>query len=258
MMLQGKTALVVGVANKNSIAWSITEALLREGAKVILTYQNERLERRVGGLAEECDPPLATIPMDATVAGEVDAAFARVAEITGGKLDMLVHSIAFARKEDLEGGVADTSAEGFKLAQEISAWTLLGLARAAKPLMEAAGGGSIITLSYYGAEKVMPNYNLMGICKASLEASVRYLAWELGPANIRVNAVSAGPIKTMAARGISGFGEILDVVAERAPLKRNVTVEEVGSAGLFLLSPMASGVTGEVLYVDAGYNIMGM
>ena len=258
MLLQGKTAVVVGVANKNSIAWAITEALLREGARVILTYQNERLERRVGELAEACDPPLPTVQMDATKAEDVTAAFARISECCGGKLDMLVHSVAFAHKEDLEGGMVDTSAEGFKTAQEISAWTLIGLSRAALPLMEAAGGGSILTLTYYGSVKVVPNYNVMGVCKASLEATMRYLAWDLGPRNVRVNAVSAGPIKTLAARGIAGFSDMLDIVGSRAPLKRNVTVEEVGNASMFLLSPLASGITGEVLYVDAGYNIMGM
>jgi enoyl-[acyl-carrier protein] reductase I len=256
--LAGKTALVVGVANKNSIAWSITQALLQAGARVLLTYQNERVEARVKGLAEECSPALPCFEMDATNPASVEKAFAQVSESVGGKLDMLVHSIAFANKEDLDGEFINTSAEGFKMAQEVSAYTLVALSRAARPLMLAAGGGSVITLTYLGAERVIPNYNVMGVCKASLEATVRYLAADLGKEQIRVNGVSAGPIKTLAARGISGFQDVLDTMEQRAPLKRNVTLEEVGNASLFLLSPLSSGITGEILYVDAGYNIMGM
>lgn len=258
MLLEGKTALVVGVANKNSIAWSITQALVREGARVMLTFLDERLEPRVRALAEEHDPPLDCVKLDATKQEEIDAAFAEAGKVFGGKLDILVHSIAFAKKEDLDGGVADTSPDGFALAQNVSAYTLISLTRGALPLMKAAGGGSVLTLSYLGGERVVPNYNVMGIAKASLESTMRYLAWDLGRENVRVNAVSAGPIKTLAARGIAGFGGMLDLVADRAPLKRNVSPEEVGNAGLFLLSPWASGITGEVLYVDAGYHIMGM
>ncbi len=258
MILSGKTALVVGVANKNSIAWAIAEALLREGAKVALTYQNERVEGRVRDLAKSVSPELPCFQLDATNEAEIATAMKGVGEAFGGKLDMLVHSIAFAKKEDLEGGVVETTAEGFKLAQEISAYTLISLTRGALPMMQAAGGGSVLSLTYLGAERVIPNYNVMGICKASLEATTRYLAWDLGKQGVRVNAVSAGPIKTLAARGISGFSTVLDTVAGMAPLGRNVTTEEVGNAGMFLLSPWASGITGEVLYVDCGYNIMGM
>jgi enoyl-[acyl-carrier protein] reductase I len=258
MLCQGKTALVVGVANKNSIAWGIAQALIREGARVALTYQGERIEPRVRALAEEQNPPLPCFPMDATNQEQIDAAFRSVGEVFGGKLDMLVHSVAFAQKEDLEGGIVDTSAEGYKLAQEISSYTLISLTRAALPYFRNAGGGSVLTLTYLGGDKVVPNYNVMGLCKAALESSVRYLAWDLGKENVRVNAVSAGPIKTLAARGIAGFTGMLDVVAQRAPLQRNVTLEEVANAAVFLLSPMASGITGEITYVDGGYNIMGM
>ncbi|MCB2153640.1 enoyl-ACP reductase [bacterium] len=258
MILEGRTALIVGVANKNSIAWGIAQALIREGARVALTYQNDRLEPRVRGLADEFDPPLPCVMMDATKPEEVDRAFGEISDEFGGRLDMLVHSVAFAKKEDLEGGVVDTSADGYKLAQEISVHTLITLTKAAMPLFENAGGGSVLTLSYMGGERVVPNYNVMGICKAALEATVRYLAWDLGRKNIRVNAVSAGPIKTLAARGIAGFSEMLDEVANRAPLGRNVTMDEVANASLFLLSPWASGITGDILFVDSGYNIMGM
>jgi len=258
MLLQGKTALVVGVANQHSIAWAITEALVREGARVALSFQDDRLEPRVRKLAEAVTPPLPCVRMDATKPEEVAPAFDQLAELFEGKLDMMVHSIAYAKKEDLEGGIVDTSADGYKLAQEVSAYTLIALTRAALPLMQRAGGGSILTLSYLGGERVVPNYNVMGICKAALESTMRYLAWDLGKHAIRVNAVSAGPIKTLAARGIAGFSGMLDQVAQRAPLGRNVTVEEVGNASMFLLSPLASGITGEVLYVDAGYHIMGM
>jgi enoyl-[acyl-carrier protein] reductase I len=257
-LLDGKTALVVGVANKNSIAWAIARALMREGARVALTYQDDRLEPRVRELAESVTPNLPCVQMDATKEEDLARAFGAVGKEFGGKLDILVHSIAFAKKEDLEAGIVATSADGYKLAQEVSVHTLLSMTRHAIPLMEAAGGGSVLTLTYLGGDKVLPSYNVMGLCKAALESAVRYMAAELGKKNIRVNAVSAGPVKTLAARGISGFTGILEVVAERAPLGRNVTVEEVGNAGMFLLSPWASGITGEVLYVDAGYNIMGM
>lgn len=258
MILEGKKALVVGVANSNSIAWGITQSLIGQGAQVALTYQGERLEGRVRKLAQECDPELPCVQMDATNPHEVDRAFGEISRIFGGELDMLVHSIAFAKKEDLEGAVVETSPDGFKLAQEISAYTLISLTRAALPLMEKAGGGSVLTLTYMGSVRVVPNYNVMGICKASLEAGVRYLAWDLGRKGVRVNALSAGPIKTLAARGISGFTSMLDEVASKAPLQRNVTLEEVSDAAMFLLSPLSSGITGEVLHVDAGYNIMGM
>lgn len=258
MLLAGKKALVVGVANKNSIAWAITEALAREGARVALTYQGERMEGRVKPLAAELGADTPCVNMDATKEAEVAAAFDAVGRAFDGKLDILVHSIAFANKEDLEGGILKTSAEGFKMAHEVSAYTLISLTRAAVPLMEAAGGGSVITLSYLGGDRVVPNYNVMGMCKASLESAMRYLAWDLGKRNVRVNAVSAGPIKTLAARGIAGLSGMLDTVGQRSPLGRNVTVEEVANASLFLLSPLASGITGETLYVDGGYHVMGM
>lgn len=256
--LTGKTALVVGVANKSSIAWAITQALVNAGATVALTYQNERVEARVKGLAAEMNPPLPCMEMDATNEENVTKAFAEVSTLFNGKLDMLVHCIAFANKEDLDGKFIDTTAKGFSMSQEVSAYTLVSLARAAKPLMEAAGGGSIITLTYLGSERVIPNYNVMGVCKASLEACVRYLAADLGEKQIRVNGVSAGPMKTLAARGIAGFSGMLNEVEQKAPLRRNVTLEEVGNTALFLLSPLSSGITGEVIYVDGGYHIMGM
>jgi enoyl-[acyl-carrier protein] reductase I len=258
MLCQGKTALVVGVANKNSIAWGIAAALLREGARVALTFQGERVEPRVRALAEEQSPALPCFPLDATDQAQIDAAFSAVGAAFDGKLDMLVHSIAYAQKEDLEGGIVNTSAEGYKMAQEISAYTLISLTRGALPYFRNAGGGSVVTLTYMGGEKVVPNYNVMGLCKAALESSVRYLAWDLGKENVRVNAVSAGPIKTLAARGIAGFSGMLDAVGQRAPLQRNVTLEEVANSAVFLLSPMSSGITGEILFVDGGYNIMGM
>ena len=256
MLLAGKRALVVGVANKNSIAWAITEALLREGARVALTYQGERMVDRVKVLADSVNPPLPIFDMDATVESEVTAAFEAVGKLYDGQLDILVHSIAFANKEDLEAGILKTTAEGFKMAQEISAYSLISLTRGAMPLFDAAGGGSVITMSYLGGDRVVPSYNVMGTCKASLESAVRYLAWDLGKKNVRVNAVSAGPIKTLAARGISGFSTLMDKIGERSPLGRNVTVEEVANASVFLLSPLASGITGETLFVDGGFNIM--
>lgn len=258
MLLAGKRALVVGVANKSSIAWAITEALVREGAQVALTYQGERMVDRMKPLAAGMNPPLPTFDMDATREDEIAAAFDAVGKLFDGKLDILVHSVAFAKKEDLEAGILKTTAEGFKMAQEISAYTLIALTRGAMPLFEAAGGGAVITMTYLGGERVVPNYNVMGTCKASLESAVRYMAWDLGKKNVRVNAVSAGPIKTLAARGISGFTAMLDKVGERSPLGRNVTVEEVANASVFLLSPLASGITGETLYVDGGYHVMGM
>ncbi len=258
MILEGKTALVIGVANKNSIAWAITRSLLREGARVVLTYMDERIEPRVRALAETCEPQLTCVRMDATNDEEIKQAMAEVSEEFDGKLDMLVHSVAYAKKEDLEGGIIETSADGFKLSQEVSAYSLISVVRGAMPMLQASDNASVLTLTYLGSEKVIPNYNVMGICKASLEATTRYLAWDLGKQGIRVNALSAGPLRTLAARGISNFSAVLDEVEKRAPLGRNVTVEEVGDAGLFLLSPWASGITGEVLFVDAGYHIMGM
>ncbi len=254
--LKGKKALIVGVANERSIAWGIAQALHREGCELAFTYLGETLERRVRPLAESVSAKIIA-PCDVRDEAQVDALF-RALDDTYGSLDFLVHSIAYAERSDLEGSFIATSKSGFLTALEVSAYSLVSLARGAVPLMEKAGGGAIVTLSYYGAEKVVPNYNVMGVAKAALECCVRYLAWELGPKNIRVNAISAGPVRTLAAAGIKGFKMMMSTVEERAPLKRNVTMEEVGNTGLFLLSPSGGGITGETLYVDSGYNILGM
>jgi enoyl-[acyl-carrier protein] reductase I len=256
MLLQGKIALVYGVANHRSFAWHIAQALAREGARLCLTYQGERLEREVRKLGEQL-PGTLFAPCDVTRDTEIQAATNLVAEEAGG-LDILVHSVAFANREELQGLYLDTSREGYAMAQEISAYSLVAVSRAAVPLMEARGGGSIMTLSYLGAERAVPNYNVMGVAKAALEASVRYLAADLGPRNIRVNAISAGPVKTLAAAGVSGFRDMLGRVAERAALKRNIDQEEVADVAAFLASSWSRGITGEVLHVDAGYSMMGM
>ncbi|HEX6940854.1 MAG TPA: enoyl-ACP reductase [Longimicrobiales bacterium] len=255
-LLAGKRVLVFGVANERSIAWGISQAMHAQGAKLAFTYLNEALERRVRPLAESVGSEL-ILECDATNEAQVRNVFETVRGAWGG-LDVLIHSIAFAHREDLEGRFIETTREGFRTAMDVSAYTLIALAREAAPLMRDAGGGSIVTLSYYGAEKVVPNYNVMGVAKAALEAIVRYLAWDLGPDNIRVNAISAGPIKTLAASGVKGLRGMIGAMAERAPLRRNVTQEDVGRAALFLCSDLGVGVTGETLYVDAGYNIMGM
>lgn len=253
-LMEGKRGVILGVANKRSIAWGITQAVCEAGARVALTYQGERLEANVRELAQELKDPL-VLPCDVTDDAQIDALFAALKE-EFGKLDFLVHSIAYAPKEALEGEYVATSREAYRIAQDVSAYSLVALARAARPLMQ--GGGSILALTYYGAEKAVPGYNVMGVAKAALEASVRYLANDLGSEQIRVNAISAGPINTVAARGISGFTGMLKLHAEKAPLRRNVTQQEVGNAALFLLSDLASGVTGEVLHVDAGYHAIGM
>lgn len=255
-LMAGKRVLVFGVANDRSIAWGISQAFHQAGAKLAFTFLNEALDKRVRPLAESVDAEL-ILPCDATNDEQVEAAFKAVEEKWGG-LDVLVHSIAFANREDLEGRFVDTSRDGFLTALDVSAYTLVKLSRAAEPLMKAAGGGSIVTMTYYGAEKVVPNYNVMGVAKAALEASVRYLAWDLGAHGIRVNAISAGPIKTLAASGVRGLRGMIGEMAEKAPLRRNVTQEDVGRAALFLCSDLGAGVTGETVYVDAGYNIMGM
>ncbi|MBL8900097.1 MAG: enoyl-ACP reductase [Planctomycetes bacterium] len=253
-MLQGKKGIVLGVANKRSIAWAIAKKAADAGASVALTYQDERLLEKVKPLAEEL-PAALLLRCDVSQPAHMDQLF-RELEQGFGKLDFLVHALAFAKREELEGEYLQTSPEGFDVAMRISAYSLTDLARRAAPLMKE--GGSIVTLSYLGGERVIPHYNVMGVAKAALESSVRYLAADLGPRGIRVNTISAGPIRTLAAAGISGFSSMLDVVAERSFLKRNVTVEEVGDSALFLLSDLSRGITGELLHVDCGYHATGM
>jgi len=252
----GKTGLIVGVANKRSIAWAIAQATASRGARLVLTYQG-RFEENVQELSEGLPAPPLVLPCDVSSDAEIDAVFARIDQ-EFGQLDFVVHGAAFARKEELSEPFVSTSREGFRLAMDISAYSLIALARAAAPLMEKRGGGSIVTMSYLGSTRVFPNYNVMGVAKAALEANVRYLAADLGPRNIRVNAVSAGPIKTISAMGISGFSSILNVYRDRAPLRRNVDTTEVGEAAAFLLSDAGKGITGEVLMVDAGFHVTGM
>ena len=254
MLLEGKKGLIVGVANKRSIAWSIAEAVHREGARLAFNYQGERLRENVEKLAGEMTGSL-VLPCDVTSDGEIDTLFASVGKEFGG-LDFLVHCVAFAQREDLEAEYLTTSREGFRLALDISAYSLVALAQRAAPLMR--DGGSILALTYLGSERVVPQYNVMGVAKAALEASVRYLALDLGKKNIRVNAISAGPISTLAARGIPGFTRMLQYVREKAPLGRNTEPAEVGDTALFLCSSLGRGITGEVIHVDNGYHVMGM
>lgn len=254
-LLDGKKAAIFGVANDRSIAWAIAEAFHAQGAELAFTYAGEVLEKRVRPLAEGVGSKI-IVPCDVTKDEEVEKVFADLRETWGG-LDILIHAIAFANKEDLANPYVQTSRAGFHLAMDVSAYSLIALAQRAAPLMEERGG-AIVTLTYMGSERVVPNYNVMGVAKAALEASVRYLAHDLGPKGIRVNAISAGPIRTLAAAGISDFKTMLHHVAERAPLKRNIDAEEVGKTALYLCSDWGSAVTGEILHVDAGYNIMGM
>ena len=256
-LLDGKTGIIFGVANKRSIAWAIAQALSHEGMRLAFTYQGERLKESVEALTSTGMPGSLLLPCDVTNDAEIASVFARVEE-EYGRLDALLHSVAYAPKEDLEGDFVNTSRDGFKLAHDISAYSLVALSKAALPLFEKTGGGSIVALSYHGAQKAVEGYNVMGVAKASLEASIRYLAANLGPRNVRVNAISAGPVNTLAARGIKGFTTMLKHHAERAPLRRNVELEEIGQAGLFLLSPMSTAITGEIMYVDCGYNIVGL
>jgi len=251
MLLEGKQGIIFGVANKRSIAWATARACMDAGARLAFSYQNERLRENVESLVAGTDSPL--VQCDVSNPEEVEAAFATVRE-KFGRLDFLVHSLAFAPREALEGEYVATTREAFLTALDVSAYSLAALARAAAPLMTE--GGSIVSMTYYGAEKVVANYNVMGVAKAALEASTRYLAADLGRQNIRVNAVSAGPLNTLAARGVGNMNLMLRHHAERAPLRRNVEAREVGNAALFLLSPLASGITGEVLHVDCGFNIM--
>lgn len=253
-LMEGKKGLILGVANKRSIAWAIAKSLSREGAEIAFTYQGERLKENVEELAATL-PGSLVFPCDAMVESQVDDLFEKLDKAWGG-LDFMAHCIAFAKSEDLEGGYSKTKKDGFDTALGVSAYSLTPLCHKAAPLMEKRGGGSVITLSYLGGERVAPGYNVMGVAKAALESSVRYLAYDLGAKNIRVNAISAGPINTLAARGISGFSEILKVAREKAPLKRNTEPEEVGDTGLFLCSSLSRGITGEVIYVDNGYNIL--
>ncbi len=255
-LLDGKTGIVFGVANKRSIAWAIAQALSREGMRLAFTYQGERLKEGVESLASTL-PDSVILPCDVTVDAEIDAVYQAVDEQLG-RLDTLVHSVAYAPREDLENDFVNTSREGFRIAHDISAYSLVALTRGALPLFEKSGGGSVVAMSYHGAVKAVEGYNVMGVAKASLEASVRYLAANLGRRNIRVNAISAGPVNTLAARGIKGFTSMLKHHAERAPLRRNVELEEIGNAALFLVSSMGAGITGEVMYVDCGYNIVGL
>ena len=253
-MLENKIGIIFGVANKRSIAWACAQACAEHGAKMAFTFQGERLKDNVEALAGTLNDSL-VVPCDVSNQAEVDAAFDAVQK-KYGRLDFVVHSIAFAPREALEGEFIATTREAFQTALEISAFSLTQVALAAAPLM--TDGGSIVTMTYYGAEKVVPSYNVMGVAKAALESSARYLAADLGKNNIRVNAISAGPINTLSARGVKNMGSLLGYVGEKSPLKRNVTAAEVGNTALFLVSDLSSGITGETIYVDCGYNIMGV
>ena len=255
-ILDGKYALVTGVATKHSIAWGITQSLAREGAHIALSYQNEKLKSRVEKLAKACNADT-IVPCDAQNDDEIDGLFQHLKQ-KWPRLDILVHSIAYAPREELTGEFVDQSTrQGFNIAHEVSCYSLVAFAQQARAMMQG-GEAAMLTLSYLGAEKVVPNYNIMGLAKASLEAAVRYLAAGLGSDNIRVNAISAGPIKTLAASGISGFRDMLSYVERNAPLGRNVTIEEVGNVGAFLCSDLARAITGEVIHVDSGYHLLGM
>ena len=254
-LLEGKKAVIFGVANEKSIAWAIAQAFRNEGADLAFTYAGDSLARRVIPLAESLGSEL-ILPCDVTSDEEIAAVFRTLGEQWGG-LDCLVHAVAFAPKEELKGSFLNTTRQGFATALDISAYSLIALAREATPLM-AGRDGSIITLTYYGGQKVFPSYNVMGVAKAALEMSVRYLAEAVGSERIRVNAISAGPVKTLAAAGVGGFNQIAGHVAERAPLRRNICQEEVAGAAVYLASPLARGVTGEVHFVDSGYNVIGL
>ena len=251
--MEGRTVVVFGVANKRSIAWAIAQHMQAAGAQLAITYQNERLKQEAEDMIAAL-PNATAFQCDVSSDDEIASLFAQL-QAKYGKLDALVHSIAYAPAEALQNDFTQTSREAFRIALDTSAYSLVALSRAAAPLM--TDGGSVMTLTYYGAEKVVPKYNVMGVAKAALEATVRYLAYDLGKNKIRVNAISAGPIKTLAARGISGFGDMLGAQAERAPLQRNVDVKEVASTAVFLASEASTGITGETIYVDCGYNIMG-
>jgi enoyl-[acyl-carrier protein] reductase I len=254
MMLEGKRGLILGVANKRSIAWGIAQSVAAAGARLALTYQGERLEENVRELAASLKDPL-ILPCDVSKDEDLERLGQDVGREMGG-LDFVVHAVAYALREELDGEFLNTSREGYRVAQDISSYSLTALARATVPLMSA--GGSIVTLSYLGGERVVPHYNVMGVAKAALEMSVRYLASDLGPKGIRVNAISAGPIKTLAASGVHGISKMLEYHREHAPLRRNTEQAEVGDCALFLVSPLSRGVTGEVIHVDGGFHVMGM
>ena len=254
---EGKQALVLGVANRRSIAWAIARRLAEEGAQVAFTYQGERIEKSVRDLAATVESPLVT-ECDVRSDDDVGRVFAEVAEAFGGGLDVLVHSVAFAAAEDLEGRFVDTPRDRFWMALDISAYSLVACARAAEPLMEARGGGSILTMTYLGGVRAVPHYNVMGVAKSALDSTVRYLSWDLGFKNVRINAISAGPVRTLAARSISGFTTMEEMFEQRAPLHRQIDADDVAAASAYLLSDDAKNVTGTTLYVDAGYHSMGM
>jgi enoyl-[acyl-carrier protein] reductase I len=258
-LMTGKKCLVMGVANKRSIAWGITQALHREGAELAFSYVNDRLKENVVELVESLEghENMPVLPCDVSADGAIEKLFADLGE-RWGKLDVLVHSLAFARTDDLKRAFHEVDREGYRIAHEVSSWSLIGCAHHAKPLMEAAGGGSIFTLSYLAAERVVPKYNVMATAKAALECNVRYLASEFGESNIRVNGISAGPLKTLAASAIGSVNLLRNIVEERSPLRRNVTQEEVGDVGLFLASDMSKCITGEIIYADAGFHILGV
>jgi enoyl-[acyl-carrier protein] reductase I len=253
----GKRGLVLGVANRRSIAWAIARRLAEGGASLAFTYQGERIEKSVRELAETVDSPLVT-SCDVRADDDLERVFGEVGDIFGGKLDLLVHSVAYAAAEDLEGRFTDTPRDRFWMAVDVSAYSLVACSRLAEPLMDAAGGGSILTMTYLGGLRAVPHYNVMGVAKATLDASVRYLAWDLGQKNIRINAISAGPVRTLAARSIAGFPTMEAIVDERSPLHRPIDADDVGAAAAYLLSDEAHNVTATTLFVDAGYHSMGM
>lgn len=256
-LLDGKLALIVGVANKRSIAWAIAEQLAAHGARCAFTFQNERVEDEVRRLAASLDGGAPIFPLDVQDDEQLAAAVNGAAEALGG-LDILVHAVAYARQDDLGGRFVDVERDGFELALDISAYSLSAMSRLAEPHMAPRGGGSVMTLSYIAAERAVPGYNVMGVAKSTLESIVRYLAWDLGASGIRVNAISAGPVRTLAARGIPGFGTMADKAAERSSLRRAITQEEVAGSAVFLASELSTGVTGHTLYVDAGYHSVGL
>ncbi|MDQ0416048.1 enoyl-[acyl-carrier protein] reductase I [Croceifilum oryzae] len=255
MKMKDKKVVIMGVANKRSIAWTIAKALHQQGVKLAFTYQGERLQKSVGQLVDAEMPGSLMVECDVTDDMQIETAFEQINEVWGS-LDGVVHSIGFAKAEDLSEAYVNTSRDGYALAQDISAYSLVAVSREASKYLTA--GGSIVTMTYMGSERVIPNYNVMGVAKAALEASVKYLAHDLGPSNIRVNAISAGPIRTLAAKGVKDFNSMLSVIEERSPLRRGTDPEEVADTTVFLLSHMSRGITGEVIHVDSGYNIMGM